>query len=237
MSGPAPDLESTITAKKEPFAGYAGYQQPADSSTEPSAHHAVINAIIGRLATTAIVQVLAVTNAGGVSPVGFVDVQPMVNQMDGAGNPTPHGTIHNMPYFRLQGGTSAIILDPVVGDIGIAVFCSRDILQVKRTKAIANPGTAGRFDWADGLYIGGVLNGVPTQYIQFSNTGIAISTPNTLTVTANNTVINSPVTVNGTTTLTGNVATTGTLTNNSHSVGSTHVHTASGGTGLGGPPV
>jgi phage baseplate assembly protein gpV len=170
--------------------------------------------------------------------VGFVDVQPMVNQVDGTGNPTPHETIHNLPYFRLQGGVNAIILDPVVGDIGIAVFCSRDISQVKRTKAISNPGSAGRFDWADGLYIGGFLNAVPTQYIQFSNTGIALSTPNTFTVTANNTVINSPVTVNGVSTLNGNVASTGTLTNNGHAVGSTHLHTGvQGGIGTSGPPV
>ena len=83
------------------MSGYTGYQQPDDGATEFSAHAFVINSIIGKLATVAAVQVMAVTNAGGVSPVGFVDVQPMVNQVDGAGNPTPHATIHNLPYFPL----------------------------------------------------------------------------------------------------------------------------------------
>ena len=98
------------------MSGYTGYQQPSDGTTEFDAHAFVINQIIGKLATTAIVQVLAVTNDGGVSPVGFVDVQPMVNQVDGAGNPTPHATIHNLPYFRLQSGTNAVVVDPVVGE-------------------------------------------------------------------------------------------------------------------------
>jgi phage baseplate assembly protein gpV len=236
MSDTPVDFESTITAPRTQ--SYTGYQQPNSGATEFDAHAFVIKSIIGKLATTAVVQVIAVTNSGGVSPVGFVDVQPMVNQMDGAGNPTPHATIHNMPYVRLQGGTNAIIMDPAVDDIGVAVFCSRDISQVKRTKAISNPGTEARFDWADGIFIGLILNGLPTQYIQYSNTGIALKTPNTFTVTANNTVINSPVTVNGATTINGNVATTGTLTNNTHAVGSTHDHTGvTTGTGVSGPPV
>jgi hypothetical protein len=39
-----------------------------------------------------------------------------------------------VPYFRVQGGADAIIIDPKVGDLGIAVFCSRDITGVKRSK-------------------------------------------------------------------------------------------------------
>lgn len=215
-----------------PFNGYPGYQQPSDGANEFAAHAFVINSIIGKLATAALVQVMAVTNSGGVSAVGFVDVQPMVNQVDGAGNPTPHATIHNMPYVRLQGGTNAIILDPKVGDKGVAVFCSRDISQVKRTKDFANPGSAARFDWADGVYIGLMLGDTPTTFFEFLDNGnIQITSPNQITVTA------ATINLNGAVNINGNVATTGTLTNNAHAVGSTHVHTASGGTGLGGPPV
>lgn len=171
--------------------GYNGYLDPSDLGADLNAHTFVINQIIGRLATSALVKVLAVTNSGGVSAVGYVDVQPLVNQIDGAGLPTPHGQINNLPYSRLQGGTNAIILDPQVGDIGLAVFCSRDISSVKATKAQANPASFRRHDWADGIYIGGVLNGVPQNYVAFSSTGIAIVTSNALTIQATNCTLDS----------------------------------------------
>lgn len=101
-----------------------------------------ISQAIAKVQTATLVQIMAVTNAGEVDPVGFVDIMPLVNQVDGNGNPTPHVTIYNIPYLRIQGGTNAIIIDPQVGDIGIAVFTSRDISKVKSTKAQANPGSA-----------------------------------------------------------------------------------------------
>jgi hypothetical protein len=107
-----------------------------------------------------------------------------VNQVDGAGNATPHDVLHHLPYFRLQGGSDAVILDPKVGDIGLAGFASRDISSVKSTKAQANPGSARSFDMADGVYIGGMLNGVPEQYVQFTQGGINIVSPHAVTVNA-----------------------------------------------------
>jgi len=136
------------------------------------------------MATTTVVKVVSVSNSGGVSPVGTVNVQPLVNQINGIGDGTPHGIVYGLPYFRLQGGADAIILDPKAGDIGIAVFCSRDISGVKSTKKISNPGSYRKFDWADGLYIGGVLNGTPSQYVRFASDGIYIVSPSKVTVTS-----------------------------------------------------
>lgn len=127
---------------------------------------------LNRLQTATLVRVDACTNDGDVSPVGFVDVTPLVNQIDGKGNPTPHITIFGIPYLRIQGGTNAIIIDPQPGDIGVAVFASRDISNVKTTKAQANPGSFRSFEFEDGMYLGGMLNGTPEQYIQFSASGI-----------------------------------------------------------------
>jgi hypothetical protein len=136
-----------------------------------------------------LVKIVSVTNNGGVSPVGFVDVQPLVNQVDGAGNATPHGVVYNIPYFRLQGGTNAIILDPQVGDMGMCGFASRDISSVKSSKGQANPGSGRTFDWADGLYFGGLLNGTPVQYIAFSSSGIDIVSPTQIRLAAPNIVL------------------------------------------------
>lgn len=121
--------------------------------------------------TVTLVEVISCTNDGGLSPVGMVTVQPLVNQRTGNGQSVPHGKIYNIPYFRIQGGDTAIILDPVKGNIGLMACASRDISTVKATAAQANPGSLRIFDWADGLYIGGFLNGVPTRYIQFDENG------------------------------------------------------------------
>jgi hypothetical protein len=134
---------------------------------------------LNRLQTATLVRVDACTNSGDLSPVGFVDVTPLVNQIDGSTppNPTPHVTVFGLPYLRMQGGASAVIIDPQPGDIGVAVFASRDISKVKSTKAQANPGSFRSFDFADGLYLGGMLNGTPQQYIKFSSDGITILSP------------------------------------------------------------
>lgn len=94
----------------------------------------IISGIVNRIQTVTLVQVIAV-NATGIGPVGTVDVQPMVAQLDGSGKAYAHGVIHNIPYFRLQGGSNAVIIDPEVGDIGMCGFCSRDISSVKVNKA------------------------------------------------------------------------------------------------------
>ncbi len=134
----------------------------------------MIQQTISRIQTASVVEVMACTNDGGVSPVGSVDVQILVNQVNGNGVPTPHVTMYGLPYLRIQGGSNAVIIDPQPGDIGIAVFASRDITNVKSTKAQSNPGTYRMHDFADGMYLGGILNGNPTQFVQFSSTGISI---------------------------------------------------------------
>jgi hypothetical protein len=224
--------------------GYAGQARAAEGGDEYGALMFVIGQALARLSTATLVRVVAVTNNGGLSPVGFVDVQPLVNQLDGSGNAVPHGVLHQLPYFRLQGGTDAVILDPKVGDIGMAAFGSRDLSAVKASKQQANPGSWRTHDMADGLYFGGLLNGIPVQYVQFTEGGINVVSPSKVTVQAPNIelnaatqcALNSPVIVlngtvqqgagsfGGTSTWQGNMNTLGTLRNNGKDVGSTHTH-------------
>ena len=154
-----------------------GQQDQASSATDYNALNFMILQALNKIQTVTLVKIAAVTNQGGVTPVGFVDVIPMVNQMSGDRQAVPHITIYNIPYFRLQGGKNAIIIDPEVGDIGICGFASRDISAVKSAKDFANPGSFRVFDWADGLYWGGVLNATPEQYVQFSTAGIVLHSP------------------------------------------------------------
>lgn len=150
---------------------HTGFASAHDQGDDFAQLNFLVQQLQGQMATATIVKVLAVNNTGDVSPVGLLDCQPIVQQMDGEGKAVEHVTMHNVPYFRLQGGVNAVIMDPAVGDIGLAVFASHDISRVKNTRKAGLPGSRRRFDWADGLYIGGFLNGTPENYIQFDSSG------------------------------------------------------------------
>lgn len=144
-----------------------GQASATSGGSEYNALAFLVQQLVGRLNTATLVKVLACTNAGGVAPSGTVDIQLLVNQVDGSGNAVANAQVFTVPYFRLQGGANAIIVDPQPGDIGIAVFADHDVSRVKATKAAANPGSRRRFALGDALYLGGLLNGTPTQYVQF----------------------------------------------------------------------
>jgi hypothetical protein len=179
-------------------AGYQSNELAESSASDLSANEFLVRQMLSKTNTATLVKIVAVTNKDEVLPVGFVDVVPLVNQLDGYGNAIPHGIIHHLPYARIQGGTNAFIMDPKVGDIGIAVFAQQDISSVKTNKKQSNPGSHRRNDYADGLYIGGFLNGTPVQYVRFTDDGIIILSPKEITVTAPNVTVNASdqVTVN-----------------------------------------
>ena len=243
--------------------GYFGTQQRTSGTSDFNALDFFVRTLLEGVNTATLCRVEAVTNDGGVSPVGFVDLTPLVNLVDGAGNATPRGRVYRCPYLRLQGGANAVILDPQAGDIGIAVFADRDISSATANKAPANPGSARRFDMADALYLGGVLNGTPTQFVQFSADGIKLVSPTAvvleapsveincetfaLAATSSATITTPTLTINGNTQANGTVTATGTITAPTV-VGTTNVtfggksgvaHTHSGvqtGSGNSGPP-
>ena len=165
----------------------------------------LVQQMLAEVQTATIVKVVACTNEGELSPVGSVDVLILPNQISGQMVATPHLTMYGLPYLRIQGGSNAVIMDPQPGDIGIAVFASRDITNVKSTKAQANPATFRTHDFADGMYLGGLLNGVPSQYIQFTDTGINIVSPTQVTITAPTIALDGAVTMSQSLTVTGEV--------------------------------
>jgi hypothetical protein len=160
---------------------------------------------LAKARTATIVRVLDVTNAGGLEPVGYVDIQPMVQQVDGAGQVTAMPPIYNAPYLRLQGGADAVILDPKIGDIGIAVIGDRDLSAVTASKADGPPGSARRNSLSDAMYLGGILNGVPEQYVRFSAGGVEIVSPTKITLRAPDIELDGPVSATSTVTAVGEV--------------------------------
>ncbi len=144
---------------------------PADVSGRYPALVKIIQALINRVATANLVTVISCTNDGGFSPIGTVTVQIMVNQVNPAGQPQEHGEIFDVPYYRLQGGTKAVILDPQPDDIGLAIFAMRDITNVKNSAQISNPASRRVYDYTDALYMGCYQGGTPISYVQFEDSG------------------------------------------------------------------
>lgn len=177
-----------------------------------------------KLETSSLVRVVSV-NASGLSPVGTVNVVVLVDQLTGDNQTRPGVEIPNVPYFRLQGGANAVIIDPKPGDIGMACFASRDISSVKAARRAAPPGSLRHHDFSDGMYVGGFLNAAPTQYIHFTDSGIVVHSPYAVTVDAPAATVNAPdIQMNGNVQVTGDFSVNGSMTNNGTNIGSTHTH-------------
>lgn len=198
-------------------------QGALDAVNDPNADAFTIVKFLKGLAGPTLVRVVSCTNNGGVSAYGFVNVLPLVNQLNGEGQPTPHGVVNNMMYSRLQGGSNAVICDPEPNDVGIAIFCTRDVSAVKAaaaqggTIAQQSPPSFRWWDWADGVYLGWVLNRLPSQYFQLlqNGAGINVVSPQQITLTAPTVTINASTGVNvntPTTALSQNLTIGGTTT-------------------------
>jgi hypothetical protein len=162
----------------------------------------------------------------------YVDVLPLVTQISGKGEAVQPTTLYKLPYMRYHAGIAAVILDPVPGDIGLAIFASKDCSNVKTgTSTPQQPGSFRGNTMANGFYIGGFLNKAPTTYIELKQSGqIVITAPNGLTFNATGGLtINGDITVNGSQTLTGDCVAAGISLDN-------HIHTGDSG-GTTSPPI
>ncbi len=144
--------------------GAVGQLGITDANSQFNAQSFQHHQMLGRIGTTKLVKIIKVhPGQNGAAPT--VDVQILVNMVDGAGNSTPHGTTYGLQIWRAQNGTAAVVMDPVAGDIGVAMICDRDISGVISKKGAANPGSGRRFDPSDGVYLGGSINGGPKMTI------------------------------------------------------------------------
>lgn len=164
---------------------------PADAASEVGRMDYIIRSALSGVRTAIPVKVISVTNSGGVSAIGKVSVQPLVSAVDGNGQAWEHGIIHNVPYMRIQGGSNGVILDPAVGDVGIASVCDRDISTVKNTGAVSAPGSNRKNDLSDMVYLMTIIGAAPSQYIQFNSAGITILSPTKVKINAPNVEINA----------------------------------------------
>ena len=142
----------------------AGQYEPTDSNSDYSVTAFIVQQLLALVDTMKVVQVVAVHPGAGTPPVaGTVDVQILVAQLDGAGNAVPQGVVYGLPYLRLGGGNWAVIVDPAVSDIGLAIAADRDISSLKSAVAaggspMVNPGSYRKYDVSDGVYLGTIMN-------------------------------------------------------------------------------
>lgn len=161
------------------------YNSPFEANFDAErAQEFIVNKLISAIHTCQLVKVLKVTPTPG--KVGFVDVLPLVQDTDTNGVVVEQTPVYNVPYLRYQAGPSAVIMDPAVDDIGLIMCAERDITNVKVTQIAGPAATERQYSSADALYLGGVLNPDPTQYIKFlpEAAGIEIVTPGDLTINA-----------------------------------------------------
>lgn len=126
-----------------------------------------------------LVQVQAVR---GAAPNLVVDATPLVTRTDPSGAMIQNSPIFNIPVFRLQRGGSAIIMNPVIGDIGMIAICDRDTTIARANRKESPPGSRRKHSKSDALYLGGFLNAQPTEYVEFTGSGINIKSSGTVNI-------------------------------------------------------
>ena len=90
-----------------------------------------IRSLISQVVSTSLpVVVTAVERKGEEAGAGYVTVKPLLQPRNNSGDGLEVTTIPKLPYFRLQHGKAAIICDPKVGDIGLAVVAKQDISNI-----------------------------------------------------------------------------------------------------------
>lgn len=153
--------------------------RPQDTTTDANAQQFMMQQMLMSNAFITLALVEKVSEEGDM-----VAVRPMVEGFTGSGDRIQKTIIYGVPVWRLQRGASAVIMPPIAGDIGLIAVCDRDISGVKATKEASLPGSNRTHNYADAIYLGGVLNANPSQYVKFSNDGIDVVSPLTVNVTA-----------------------------------------------------
>ena len=143
-----------------------------------------IRSLISQVVSTSLpVVVTAVERKGEDAGAGYVTVKPLLQPRNNSGDGLEVTTIPKLPYFRLQHGKAAIICDPKVGDIGLAVVAKHDISNINGSTTPKVPATYRKFDPSDSFYIGGFWGKAPEVFIHLEDEGtITIKAPTKITI-------------------------------------------------------
>lgn len=191
------------------------YSQSQNQSNDSDAFASSFNKLLN---SNYFIRLATVTAVRGAAPNLVVDVLPLVADVRSSDRTIIQGSqIYSIPVWRLQRGGSAIIMDPVVGDIGLIAISDVDISVARSARKESVPGSLRTHSQSDAIYFGGVLNGQPTQFIEFTDGAINITSPNPVNITCSKANITAPDGVEMQTPLlhvSGNITADGNITDN-----------------------
>lgn len=148
-----------------------GYNNFAGSNPVNSLDY-FVQSLISKVVSTSIpVVVTAVERIGTSQGAGYVSVKPLLQPRNNDGQGLQVTNIPKLPYFRLQHGKAAIVCDPKVGDIGLAVVAKNDISNINGDNTPKVPATFRQFDPSDSFYIGGFWGSAPEVFIHLEDSG------------------------------------------------------------------
>ena len=128
-----------------------------------------------------------------------VDVLPLLRLATAQGNFQDTSVIYNIPFIKIQGGKNLLDITPEVGDIGLVVYCQRDLSNILLNKTQTNPASNRSYSCYDGVYIASImsLNQQPENFIKINSEGVNITTASNVIVNASKATINCDLQVNG----------------------------------------
>lgn len=147
-------------------------QTASDYASEGNASESIFRSLMGRMAFIDVVRVEAVDGE-------YLTVRSLLQGLTTEMTKIESQQIYDIPYLRLKRGNSAVIMDPVVGDIGLMAICDKDVSSIKESKTDSVPSSLRTHSKADGVYLTGIasLNPGPVQYARFTESGIDIVSP------------------------------------------------------------
>ncbi|MBW5853127.1 phage baseplate protein [Yersinia enterocolitica] len=194
------------------------YSPPQNQSNDGDAFASSFNKLLN---SNYFIRLATVTAVRGTAPNLVVDVLPLVAEVRSSDRTIIRGSqIYNIPVWRLQRGGSAIIMDPVAGDIGLIAISDVDISVARSARKESVPGSLRNHSQSDAIYFGGVLNGQPTQFIEFTDGAINITSPNPVNITCSKATVIAPDGMEFTTPLahfSGDIKADGNITDNASS--------------------
>lgn len=137
----------------------------------------IINSVVNKVKTMELVKVLEVDTTKHE-----LSVIPIIKEANSEGNAIENSPTYGVKYFEWQYGVNSIIATPAVGDIGLCIISHKDISNIESGLV----GSFRKFCESDSIYIGGLkgLNQTPTQFIEFNENGINITSNASVNITS-----------------------------------------------------
>ena len=196
-------------------------------ASEYNAISFLVEQMIKGMVNTAIpVRVDSCTKPGVGGAAGYVSATPLVQQRGADGKSLMPVSLPQLPYYRVQAGTAAVVLDPQPGDIGLAVFSQQDASNVKAgTSEPVQAGSFRAFDMSDGFFVATHYGQTPTTYVHLDpeKGEVTVKAPTKITIDAPQIELKGAVsmggagssdtiTLDGSIKTNGDISTTGTVT-------------------------